>query len=100
MNGTFHPLRDQRDLDSIGCSPELRIVCVNNSAPEADGGPPRVLRMNNGAELVSQALQRFCDGEVGWGYVHLVSKELSAACGRRRRLAVGRNGRREVRAGE
>ena len=29
------------------------------------GGPPRVLRMDNGPELVSQALQRFCDGKVG-----------------------------------
>jgi putative transposase len=27
------------------------------------GGPPKVLRMDNGPELVSQALQRFCDGK-------------------------------------
>ena len=31
----------------------------------AAGGPPKVLRMDNGPELVSQALQRFCDGKVG-----------------------------------
>jgi putative transposase len=35
----------------------------------AAGGPPQVLRMNNGPELVSQALQRFCDGKVGMCYI-------------------------------
>ena len=29
------------------------------------GGPPKVLRMDNGPELISQALQQFCDGKVG-----------------------------------
>jgi len=33
------------------------------------GGPPMVLRMDNGPELVSQALQRFCDGKVGLAYI-------------------------------
>jgi putative transposase len=33
------------------------------------GGPPRVLRMDNGPELVSQALQQFCDGKVGLSYI-------------------------------
>jgi transposase InsO family protein len=33
------------------------------------GGPPKVLRMDNGPELVSQALQRFCDGKVGLSYI-------------------------------
>jgi transposase InsO family protein len=33
------------------------------------GGPPTVLRMDNGPELVSQALQRFCDGKVGMCYI-------------------------------
>jgi putative transposase len=33
------------------------------------GGPPKVLRMDNGPELVSQALQRFCDGRVGMSYI-------------------------------
>ena len=33
------------------------------------GGPPRVLRMDNGPELVSQTLQRFCDGKVGLSYI-------------------------------
>jgi transposase InsO family protein len=33
------------------------------------GGPPKVLRMDNGTELVSQALQRFCKGKVGLSYI-------------------------------
>jgi putative transposase len=32
-------------------------------------GPPRVLRMDNGPELVSQALQKFCAGKVGLSYI-------------------------------
>ena len=35
----------------------------------AAGGPPTVLRMDNGPELVSQALQRFCGGKVGMSYI-------------------------------
>jgi transposase InsO family protein len=35
----------------------------------AAGGPPKVLRMDNGPELVSQALQRFCDGKTGMSYI-------------------------------
>ena len=38
-----------------GSSTELEEVFA------AAGGPPKVLRMDNGPELVSQALQRFCD---------------------------------------
>jgi transposase InsO family protein len=33
------------------------------------GGPPRVLRMDNGPELVSQALQQFCEGKVDLSYI-------------------------------
>jgi hypothetical protein len=33
------------------------------------GGPPQVLRMDNGPELVSEALQQFCEGRVGLSYV-------------------------------
>jgi putative transposase len=33
------------------------------------GGPPMVLRMDNGPELVSQALQKFCEGKVGLAYI-------------------------------
>lgn len=29
------------------------------------GGPPKVLRMDNGPEFISQALQQFCDGRFG-----------------------------------
>ncbi len=35
----------------------------------AAGGPPLVLRMDNGPELISQALQSFCAGQVGLCYV-------------------------------
>jgi putative transposase len=35
----------------------------------AAGGPPAVLRMDNGPELVSKVLQRFCDGKVGLRYI-------------------------------
>ena len=31
----------------------------------AVGGPPMVLRMDNGPEMISQALQQFCAGKVG-----------------------------------
>jgi transposase InsO family protein len=32
-------------------------------------GTPVVLRMDNGPELISKALQRFCDGKVGLSYI-------------------------------
>lgn len=32
-------------------------------------GMPMVLRMDNGPELISHALQRFCDGKVGLSYI-------------------------------
>ena len=35
----------------------------------AAGGPPMVLRMDNGPEMISQALQGFCEGQVGLSYI-------------------------------
>ncbi|GAQ41546.1 integrase core domain protein [Mycobacterium pseudoshottsii JCM 15466] len=35
----------------------------------AAGGPPKVLRMDNGPELISQALRQFCDRKVGLCYI-------------------------------
>ena len=35
----------------------------------AAGGPPKVLRMDNGPEFISQALQQFCDGKTGMSYI-------------------------------
>ncbi|WP_084014185.1 integrase core domain-containing protein [Mycolicibacter kumamotonensis] len=35
----------------------------------AAGGPPMVLRMDNGPEIISQALQRFCKNKVGLSYI-------------------------------
>ena len=42
-----------------------RLVDELKTVFAAAGGPPKVLRMDNGPELVSQALQRFCEGKVG-----------------------------------
>jgi len=46
-----------------------RLVIELEGAFAAAGGPPKVLRMDNGPELVSQALQCFCDRKVGLSYV-------------------------------
>nr|WP_110782027.1 IS3 family transposase [Mycolicibacterium parafortuitum] len=35
----------------------------------AAGGPPKVLRMDNGPEFISQALQQFCDDRLGMSYI-------------------------------
>ena len=35
----------------------------------AAGGPPKVLRMDNGPEFISQALQQFCDGKFGMSFI-------------------------------
>ncbi len=35
----------------------------------AAGGPPRVLRMDNGPEMISSALQHFCGDSVGISYI-------------------------------
>jgi putative transposase len=44
-----------------------RPVVELEDAFSAAGGPPRMLRMDNGPELVSQALQRFCENKAGRG---------------------------------
>ena len=46
-----------------------RLVAELERVFAAAGGPPMVLRMDNGPELVSQALQQFCDGKVGLSYI-------------------------------
>jgi putative transposase len=46
-----------------------RLVAELEKVFTAAGGPPKVLRMDNGPELVSQALQQFCDGKVGLSYI-------------------------------
>jgi transposase InsO family protein len=46
-----------------------RLVAELEKVFAAAGGPPKVLRMDNGPELVSQALQRFCVGKVGLSYI-------------------------------
>jgi putative transposase len=40
-----------------------RLVIELEDAFAVAGGPPKVLRMDNGPELVSQALQRFCENK-------------------------------------
>src|SRR3979409_13374 len=46
-----------------------RLVAELEKVFTARGGPPKVLRMDNGPELVSQALQQFCAGKVGMSYI-------------------------------
>jgi putative transposase len=46
-----------------------RLVVELEMVFAAAGGPPKVLRRDNGPELVSQALQQFCDGKVGLSYI-------------------------------
>ncbi len=46
-----------------------RLVIELEDAFAAAGGPPKVLRMDNGPELVSQALQQFCEDKVGLCYI-------------------------------
>jgi putative transposase len=35
----------------------------------AAAGPPKVLRMDNGPEFISQALQQFCENKIGLSYI-------------------------------
>ena len=53
----------ERSITAERLVAELEVVFA------AAAGPPRVLRMDNGPELVSQALQRFCEGRVGLSYI-------------------------------
>lgn len=46
-----------------------RLVVELETAFAVAGGPPKVLRMDNGPELVSQALQRFCENKTGLVYI-------------------------------
>jgi putative transposase len=46
-----------------------RLITELENVFAAVDGPPQVLRMDNGRELVSQALQQFCDGKVGISYI-------------------------------
>ncbi|MCP2624674.1 integrase core domain-containing protein, partial [Mycolicibacterium smegmatis] len=53
----------ERSITADRLVEELKKVFV------AAGGPPRVLRMDNGPEFISQALQQFCDGRIGMSYI-------------------------------
>jgi putative transposase len=46
-----------------------RLVTELEAVFSVAGGPPTVLRMDNGPELISRALQRFCDGRVEMFYI-------------------------------
>ena len=46
-----------------------RLVTELERVFAAAGGPPMVLRMDNGPEMISQALQQFCAGKVGLSYI-------------------------------
>ena len=59
-----------------------RLVIEFESVFAVAGGPPKVLRMDNGAELVSQALQRFCENKVGLTYIPPVARGTTATSNR------------------
>ena len=46
-----------------------RLVAELAKVFAAAGGPPKVLRMANGPEFISPALQQFCDGKTGMSYI-------------------------------
>ncbi|MCZ0732572.1 IS3 family transposase [Mycolicibacterium iranicum] len=46
-----------------------RLVAELTKVFAAAGGPPKVLRLDNGPEMVSQALQRFCENKTGMVYI-------------------------------
>jgi putative transposase len=46
-----------------------RLVTELERVFAAAGDPPMVLRMDNGLEMISQALQQFCAGKVGLSYI-------------------------------
>jgi putative transposase len=46
-----------------------RLVAELEQVFTAAGGPPRALRMDNGLEVVSRAVQRFCENKVGLSYI-------------------------------
>ena len=46
-----------------------RLVTELETAFALASGPPKVLRMDNGPELVSAALQRFCENKTGLVYI-------------------------------
>lgn len=46
-----------------------RLVAELTKVFAAHGGPPKVLRLDNGPEMVSQALQRFCENQTGLVYI-------------------------------
>lgn len=68
------PMVDEHTRESLLHLVE-RSITADRLVPELEkvfavaGGPPKVLRMDNGPELVSQALQQFCQGRVGSSYI-------------------------------
>lgn len=53
----------ERSITAERLVAELETVFVGR------GGPPRVLRLDNGPEMISQALQQFCDDKIGLSYI-------------------------------
>ena len=57
----------------------------------AAGGPPKVLRMDNGPEMISQALQQFCDWQDWHGRTSRRAARGTTAISNRTTTAYGRS---------
>lgn len=57
-----HPRKSLLNMVERSIASERLITQLKN-AFAATGGSPKVLRLDNGPEMISQALQRFCHGK-------------------------------------
>jgi hypothetical protein len=65
-----------------------RLVVELKKVFAAAGDPPKVLRMDNGPEFISQALQQFCDRRVGMSHWNTLIAGLPHASRVRRGLRL------------
>ena len=77
-----------------------RLVAELETVFAAAGGPPILLRMDNGLELASQAPHQFCDGKTGMYYIapgaHWSNGHIESLMNRIRKECLKRNHRNTV----